>query len=132
MSGDALRDVRKPGVYVLMRAQTVLYVGMGKRIMGRLAGGQHAQEDKAIAECDAVLLYPCVSATAAEALETLLIGRLQPRFNRRKRNVKHIAEEMTAEIMIDAEREGIQIAAETDKRVRPKSWVSEQRERIAA
>jgi excinuclease UvrABC nuclease subunit len=136
MSGDALRDVRKPGVYVLMLGQTVLYVGLGKRIMGRL-GGCHAQEDKAIAECDEVRLHPCVSEAAAEELETILIEIFQPRFNVRKRNVKGIAArtvaKMTADVKVKAVREGIRIEAETmGGRIKPKSWVAEQLERRAA
>jgi hypothetical protein len=85
IDGDSLRNLRKPGVYILMKGQTVLYVGLGISLMGRLAGPNHKQSNKAIAQCDKVLMYPCVSAKAADELETILISRLQPKYNWNKK-----------------------------------------------
>jgi len=89
LDGETLRNLRKPGVYILMRGETVLYVGLGTSLMGRLAGTNHRQSDKAIARCDRVLLYPCVSESAANELETMLITRLQPEYNYNKKWVRH-------------------------------------------
>ena len=60
-----------------------LYVGMATRLLGRI-GGWHKQAERAIEECDEVLLYPCVSAKAAKELETILIGNLKPKYNKQR------------------------------------------------
>jgi len=90
IDGDSLRNLRKSGVYILMKGETVLYVGLGTSLLGRLAGTNHKQSDKAIAQCDKVLMYPCVSAEAANELETILITRLQPVHNWNKKWVHHL------------------------------------------
>jgi hypothetical protein len=77
------RDLLKPGVYLFMRGGLPLYIGMGKRLLGRI-GGLHKQAGLAIEECDEVLMYPCVSLKAATELETLLIGQLRPRYNKQR------------------------------------------------
>lgn len=78
--GSDFRDLRKPGVYLFMRGKEALYVGMAKRLLGRV-GSFHSQAQLAIEDCDEVLLYPCVSVKAAQELEIILIGRLRPKYN---------------------------------------------------
>lgn len=78
--GNDFRDLRKPGVYVFLQNGLPLYVGMSKMLLGRV-GHKHRQAERAINECDEVLLYPCVSEEAAKELETLLIGKLHPKYN---------------------------------------------------
>lgn len=90
MSGDALRDIRKPGVYVLMLKDKPQYVGVGKLVMGRLTGSNHKQADRAIALADKVLIYPCVSEEAAIELETILIKGLQPVWNKSKKGLTKV------------------------------------------
>lgn len=82
--GNDFRSLLSPGVYVFMRDGQPLYIGMAKRLLGRV-GGWHKQAERAIKECDEVLLYPCVSKKAAEELETLLIGNLKPVYNKQRK-----------------------------------------------
>ena len=83
-NGNDFRELLRPGVYVAMLGDDVLYVGMSNQLLRRV-GGKHKQAEKAFAECDKVQLYPCVSVLAARELETILIGRLNPKYNVRRR-----------------------------------------------
>ena len=80
--GNDFRDLCKPGVYLYMRGSEALYVGMGKSVMTRASssGTQYGRQ-LAIADCDLVLLYPCVSVKAALELEMLMIGKMKPKYN---------------------------------------------------
>lgn len=84
--GNDFRQLREPGVYVLLSNGIPLYVGMGSMLLRRV-GGKHGQADKAINECDQLLIYPCISTKAAAKLETILISKLQPKYNWRKRSI---------------------------------------------
>lgn len=81
LQGSDFRDLCRPGVYVFMRRGKPLYIGMAKRMLGRI-GSLHRQAESAIEECDEVLLYPCVSVKAAVELEIILIGKLKPTYNK--------------------------------------------------
>jgi hypothetical protein len=83
-AGDDFRSMPLPGVYVLMLASECLYVGISGSVMGRIRSGRH-HSWKAIKECDKVLLWPCISFDAALRLESILIQRLHPRYNKRGR-----------------------------------------------
>src|SRR6266852_4384829 len=78
--GSDFRQLRKPGVYVFMLGGLPLYVGQGKMLLRRI-GSNHHQALKAIELADEVLLYPCISESAAIELEIILIGKLKPKFN---------------------------------------------------
>ncbi len=82
------RDLLKPGVYLFMRGGVPLYIGMAKRLLGRV-GGWHKQAESAIQECDEVLLYPCVSVETALQLELMLIGQLKPLYNKQRKMWTH-------------------------------------------
>lgn len=82
--GNDFRDLRKSGVYLFMLEGKPLYIGTGRMLLGR-ASGKHKQAEEAIAQCDTVLLYPCLSWFIAQQLETLLINKLQPKYNKRKK-----------------------------------------------
>lgn len=77
------RSLLLPGIYILMRGEECLYIGMSGRLLGRI-GGRHHQK-RAMRECDKVLLFPCKSKEAANALETILIGKMKPKYNLSKR-----------------------------------------------
>lgn len=79
--GNDFRDLCKPGVYIFMKNGKPLYVGMSDALIHRAAAKNHRQAVRSRAECDKVLLYPCLSIAAAKQLETLLISRLHPPSN---------------------------------------------------
>jgi hypothetical protein len=83
-TGEDFRDLRRPGVYVFMLAGEPLYIGMSSSLLGRIGGAHHFQQ-VAIEECDEVLLYPCANIKAADVLEEILIQRLKPKYNVRRR-----------------------------------------------
>ena len=84
--GTHFRDLLKPGVYVLLKGDRPLYIGVAKRLLQRLGGAQsHEGRTHAMNECDKVLIYPCVSIEAAYELEKVLIGHIQPTHNKRSR-----------------------------------------------
>ena len=62
-----------------------LYIGMSKSGLQRCSQRAHEKAALARAECDEVLIYPCISASNAYKLETLLISCLQPVYNIRQR-----------------------------------------------
>lgn len=73
-----------PGVYVFLKGEQPLYVGMGSQLIWSVSRKHsHAERNKAIAACDKLLLYPCKSIQAARALEKLLIEGLRPTNNYR-------------------------------------------------
>ena len=79
------RDLRKPGVYLFMKAGLPLYVGMGSNLLAACSRSQYLySRELSIDSMDEVLLYPCVSLDAAKELETLLIRELKPKNNRTK------------------------------------------------
>ena len=81
-TGEDFRNLRMPGVYVLLKGDEVLYVGYGVSLLRRIGTDrQEYARDSAIQACDQVLLYPCQSIGAARRVERILINQLQPRFN---------------------------------------------------
>jgi excinuclease UvrABC nuclease subunit len=87
-SGADFRAMCGSGVYVYMRGDSVLYVGMGRAALSRCSFHNHQQASRARKECDCVLLYPCKSEAAARTLERLLITNLQPKYNHRIKNAR--------------------------------------------
>ena len=84
--GLDFRDLLQPGVYLFLAKGLPLYVGQASSLLSRAASKRHKQAEQARAECDKLLLYPCVSHRAALSLESLLISKLQPKYNWRKRS----------------------------------------------
>lgn len=82
-SATDFRLMQSPGVYVLMRSNECLYVGVGKNALGRISATGHHRLIS-MRKCDRILLWPCKSLQDAERLEDILIFRLKPRDNRRK------------------------------------------------
>ena len=112
-TGDDFRSLRQPGVYVFMLGAECLYVGMATRLLGRIGGNHHRKE--AIAECDRVLLWPCVSKPAAARLEEILIAGLNPRYNKRKRFTamcKHLGLRNVGRAALSARYSGFATASE--------------------
>lgn len=81
-SGDDFRSLTKPGVYVFVRENEILYVGVSHSLLSRASHGSHDQDDKARRECDKVLLYPCRNDECARTLESILIYAMKPKYNR--------------------------------------------------
>lgn len=79
-NGNDFRDLLSPGVYVFLKDDIPLYVGMSKRLLGRI-GNKHSQAALAIIECTKVLIYPCRSVDRAKKLELFLISRMKPKYN---------------------------------------------------
>ena len=77
--GNDFRDLLKPGVYVFLRHEQPIYIGSSKSLLRRVASNHH--KPLAIEECIKLLLYPCVSESAARELENLLIQAFQPQYN---------------------------------------------------
>jgi len=57
-----------------------LYVGMGENALARASQAKH-HKAYIRESADEIRIWPCVSLEAAKELETLLLGRLRPRFN---------------------------------------------------
>lgn len=80
-AGQDFRSLRLPGVYMFLKDESVLYIGMSSCLLQRTGSSKHSQASKAIAQCDAVLLYPCRSLQATRILERELIRKINPPFN---------------------------------------------------
>jgi excinuclease UvrABC nuclease subunit len=78
-NGHDFRDLLRPGVYVLLSANDVLYVGLGNRLLRRIGSKHHKNELFEI--CSEVRVFPCKSLDAAKRLEKILISRLNPAYN---------------------------------------------------
>jgi hypothetical protein len=87
-NGPDFRSLTGPQVYVFMKAGMPLYIGMSGNGMSRCANRVHKQAEVARAECDSVLVYPCVDRKAADKLESLLIKNMQPKYNKGKKIVR--------------------------------------------
>ena len=86
-----MRELLGPIVYVWVRGDRALYVGMSTRGISRL-GGHHRLVLTQIEETDALLVYPCQSAKYARTLEETLIRALCPSLNKqgtRRRDLMH-------------------------------------------
>ena len=79
-AGADFQNMLKPCVYLFLRGDEVLYIGMSKNGVQRTAQVNH-DHAKARAEATRVLLYPCKSSQAAERLERVLIRGLCPTSN---------------------------------------------------
>jgi hypothetical protein len=81
MSGDTLRKLRGPGVYLISLGNELLYVGSAHSLLSRVGQRRHGC-DRAMEECDKLLMMPCKSLAAARELEELMIAWLRPRYNK--------------------------------------------------
>lgn len=84
-AGKELRRMMKPCVYLFVKNDMALYVGMSRDGLGRPFGRGHAKARQCMIECDELLIYYCHSVDDAEKCETILIGTLQPKYNGRKK-----------------------------------------------
>jgi hypothetical protein len=85
-NGDDFRQLCGPQVYLFMKDNKPLYIGMTGDGLARCGSRGHKQATVARDECDEVMIYPCISRQHAERLETLLIWHLQPAYNKRKKS----------------------------------------------
>ena len=86
ISGDTLRVLCGPGVYVLSAGEVTLYVGASRSLLGRVAHPRH-EKRQAHLQADRLLLLPCGSRDKAQALESILIEVLQPIYNEGSRMI---------------------------------------------
>lgn len=81
------RELAGALVYVWLRGDQVLYVGMSRIGLGRPTSARHHRlRLEAVQDTDRMLVWPCAGEAAARALEHLLIRTLRPQLNQR---VKH-------------------------------------------
>lgn len=83
--GDDFRSLCLPCVYLFMKEGLPIYIGAGSSGISRAAQSNHRQWCYARKECDEVRIYPCKSIDAAFELESILIAKCQPKYNKRKR-----------------------------------------------
>lgn len=79
-TGDALRVLRSPCVYVYWRGEKCLYIGKGCTVSRPLDRNHHRR--KFTATANRLTVYSCKSERGAELLEQRLILQLNPRHNR--------------------------------------------------
>jgi hypothetical protein len=81
--GEDFRQMCGPIVYMFLKDNDVLYVGMSSCGLARPGSRQHHMADSARQDCDEVLIWPTKSAAAAIELESLLIAVFRPLQNKR-------------------------------------------------
>ena len=74
--------LRGPAVYMISKSDHVLYIGLSRNGIGRIAF-RHKQADAALADYDDVQIWPCRSFDCARLLEATLIYLFKPKYNRR-------------------------------------------------
>lgn len=81
VTGEWLRDMRRPMVYAWTRGGETLYVGLASRGLCRPLGHHHKLVTDAIKADDALDIYSCETVAEAVALEKQLIEHFQPVLN---------------------------------------------------
>jgi excinuclease UvrABC nuclease subunit len=82
LSRKQIDRYRKPGVYVLKRNGTPIYIGVGATgVISRCCSLNHHRQD-AMDKCDSITIHTCDSKAQAEALEIALIHMWKPKYNR--------------------------------------------------
>jgi hypothetical protein len=84
-AGEELKRLLRPCVYVFVKNDLALYVGMSKNGLNRPFRVDHVKARRCAEECDELLVYYCHSLEAAEECETILIDLFQPKYNHRKK-----------------------------------------------
>jgi hypothetical protein len=82
--GRELRRLDGPCVYIFVKDDLALYVGMSSRGLQRSIGKGHSVAEKCKQECDELLVYYCHSIEAASECEGILIKLFSPKYNMRK------------------------------------------------
>lgn len=87
--GIDFRQLLNPGVYILLKNEQPIYIGMGNRLIYSLSRHKsHYKRTQALEQCDQILVYPCKSVAAAKELESMLISAAQPKHNSRGKSAK--------------------------------------------
>lgn len=84
--GGDFRKMCGPQVYLLIRNDRALYVGMSAKGISRVSDPEHAQAERARKLCNEVLIYPCKTKGDAAKLEQILIAAFQPQYNIKGKN----------------------------------------------
>lgn len=91
-SGEELRSLLRPCVYIMLKNNEVLYVGVSNCGMSRVTAKIHKQANKARQECDTLKIQPMKSIAAARELESMLINKLGPKYNAKGTGRKPISQ----------------------------------------
>lgn len=83
-TGEAFRSVLSWGVYAFFDKAQCLYVGMSRHVLSRASQDNHRQADLAREGATTVRLWACPSERAATDLESLLIAKWKPKYNKNK------------------------------------------------
>lgn len=81
--GDQFRLLCGPCVYIFVANGEPLYIGVSSLGVSRPAGHHHAEIARQ--EADEVLIWPCKTEILAHALESLLLSRIDTKYNARYR-----------------------------------------------
>jgi excinuclease UvrABC nuclease subunit len=84
--GDDFRMLCKPCVYMFMQDRIPIYIGVSRTGLGRAMHYAHRQAKLARTECDEVRVFPCLTGRKAFRLETMLIAKCQPKYNKRNKH----------------------------------------------
>lgn len=97
--GRDFRQLCGPQVYMFLDDEGApLYVGMSRSGLARAAAKNHLQAAKARSMCSEVFIWPTRNERSALSLESFLIRKLQPRFNRRVGCIPEETVERVAEL----------------------------------
>lgn len=84
-AGQELKRLSKPCVYLFIKNDLALYVGMSKNGLARPFSVGHGAAKRCMDDCDELLVYYCHSVEAAVECETILIDLFKPKYNKRKK-----------------------------------------------
>jgi hypothetical protein len=81
-TGKKFLGLFRPGVYIILKKEQVLYVGKcGYQVIKRaVVSNPHALDN-----ATALQLLPCKNPKDADTLELVLIRELQPKFNKQRK-----------------------------------------------
>src|SRR5580704_3711769 len=81
-TGKKFLGLFRPGVYIMLKKEQVLYVGKcGYQVIKRaVVSNPHALDN-----ATALQLLPCKNRKAANTLEGILIQALQPKYNKQRK-----------------------------------------------
>jgi hypothetical protein len=82
-SGVDVLDLKRPALYVWLRGDTILYVGIGRMGARRIFSVHHRLND--VLPGDQIILWPMESLADAKEAEAIILESTRPRFNKRGR-----------------------------------------------
>lgn len=81
-TGKKFLGLFRPGVYIMLKKDQVLYVGhCGSQVIKRAV----VSNPDALDNANALQLLPCKNPKAADTLEHIMIRELQPKYNKQRK-----------------------------------------------